>query len=64
MYIHADLDDYTPTTYEIVNPYAMGDRIGFQDIHSNASKHGYNKKQVEKRRKRNKNKKTHRKQRK
>lgn len=64
MYINADIDYYTPTTFELVNPYALLDKIGVQEGHSNASKHGFNKKEVEKRRKRNKNKKTHRKRRK
>lgn len=52
---------YEPTTvYELVNPYSMLDRIGIPDNRSNASKHGFNPKKVAKRRKRNKNKKTHR----
>lgn len=52
---------YEPTTvYELVNPYSMLERIVVPDNRSNASKHGFNPKEVSKRRKRNKNKKMHR----
>lgn len=52
---------YEPTTvYELVNPYSMLERIVIPDNRSNASKHGFNPKEMSKRRKRNKNKKMHR----
>lgn len=64
MYIHSDMEDYTSTNFELLNPYAMIGRIEVQNVHSNASKHGFNKKEIAKRRKRNKNNKIHRKKRK
>lgn len=56
-----EMQPYEPTTFELVKPYSCLPKIPVRDVRSNASKHGSNPKQVARRHKRKKNKKTHRK---